>query len=322
MASILKLDSGRWRAQVRKRGAPSQSKTFRTKAMAERWAREREQEVDLGFISTGSAQRTLMRDLIAQYGRDITPNKRGSTQEQSRLRLLSMAFYDITLYQLTPKTIMDFVASRREVVGSDTIRRDLSVLSSVVEVARSQWGHQILDNPVQSVLRSVNRQKLLRRRVERDRRLAPGEYRRLLSASHPVMRQLIRLAIETAMRRKELANVRKAHLRHDGLLIPDDKTDRSVVIPISRRARRIIDRLGGKGFAMRPDSITQCFSRACVRAGIEDLRVHDLRHEATSRLFDKGLSVAEVAMITRHASWGSLKTYTHLTRARVADKLG
>ena len=52
-----------------------------------------------------------------------------------------------------------------------------------------------------------------------------------------------------------------------------------------------------------------------------DLRFHDLRHEGITRLFDAGLSIPEVAMISGHKSWGMLKRYTHMSPKSVADKL-
>ncbi len=60
--------------------------------------------------------------------------------------------------------------------------------------------------------------------------------------------------------------------------------------------------------------ITQAFDRACRRAGIENLRFHDLRHEATSRLFEKGLNPMEVSTITGHKTLQRLKRDTHKSR--------
>lgn len=74
-------------------------------------------------------------------------------------------------------------------------------------------------------------------------------------------------------------------------------------------------------FGVRPDSLTQALLRACRAEKIENLRFHDLRHEATSRLFERGLSVDEVASITGHTDWRSLKRYTHPDAAKIAAKL-
>jgi len=54
----------------------------------------------------------------------------------------------------------------------------------------------------------------------------------------------------------------------------------------------------------------------------KDIRFHDLRHEATSRFFEKGLNVMEVATITGHKDLRMLQRYTHLRAEDLAKKLG
>ena len=61
--------------------------------------------------------------------------------------------------------------------------------------------------------------------------------------------------------------------------------------------------------------------RVCKRAGITNLRFHDLRHEAASRLFEAGLNVIEAASVTGHRELRMLQRYTHLKPADIADKL-
>ena len=77
-------------------------------------------------------------------------------------------------------------------------------------------------------------------------------------------------------------------------------------------------------FIMQAASMQQALERACQahRANIQDLRFHDLRHEATSRLFEKGLSMMEVATITGHKTLEMLKRYTHLKAEDLAKRLG
>lgn len=73
---------------------------------------------------------------------------------------------------------------------------------------------------------------------------------------------------------------------------------------------------------MGEDSITQAFGRVCQQVEVEGLHFHDLRHEATSRLFEKGLNIMEVASITGHKTLAMLKRYTHLRAEDLAAKLG
>ncbi|MBT5219776.1 MAG: tyrosine-type recombinase/integrase [Woeseia sp.] len=65
-------------------------------------------------------------------------------------------------------------------------------------------------------------------------------------------------------------------------------------------------------FPFEPRSIGSAFRQACKLLDIHDLRFHDLRHEATSRLFEAGYSIIEVQQFTLHDSWGTLSRYTHL----------
>jgi integrase len=76
-----------------------------------------------------------------------------------------------------------------------------------------------------------------------------------------------------------------------------------------------------KIFPISAHAITVAFRRSCRRSGIKDLRFHDLRHEAISRLFEKGLSLAEVAVISGHKTWSMLRRYTHLKAEDLVKKL-
>jgi integrase len=69
------------------------------------------------------------------------------------------------------------------------------------------------------------------------------------------------------------------------------------------------------------DWITHGFADLCDRLGIDGLTFHDLRHEATSRLFERGLNVMEVAAITGHRDLRMLRRYTHLRAEDLARKL-
>ncbi len=73
-------------------------------------------------------------------------------------------------------------------------------------------------------------------------------------------------------------------------------------------------------FPFEPKTIGAAFTRAVRYLGIDDLRFHDLRHEATSRLFERGYSIQEVAQFTLHESWATLKRYTHLRPQDVPER--
>ena len=317
MATIQKRPSGRWQVTVRRKGAPSQTKTFRTKAQAQNWARALEDT-----LLTGAKPTLTVAEAVDRYAREVTAQKKGAAQELYRLRVLREVFGAQDLARVTPEAVVAWVQTRLAGVHSDTVRRDLAPFSNLIEWARVIWGYEVGANPVRVALSSLERTHMLRRKVSRERRLRPGEYRRLLKASAPRLRFVIRLAVETGLRRGEIVRLRPSDLSERGLLVSDDKAGKTSTIPVTGKARRLIAGMPATGVGVRADSITQAFERACRRAGVEGLRFHDLRREATSRLFARGLQVHEVAMITRHSDWRTLKIYTQPTVEEIEARLG
>lgn len=318
MAHIGKLPSGRWLAKIRKKGHKSASKAFRTRARAVAWANRIEDEIEHGVaLNTSVADLWTVSQLLDKYEREIAGRKKGARKESSKIKTLSAHLGNLIVNGLTPDDIISYADRRIEAVGSDTVRRELAVLSSAIEAGRILWGLNVRENPVHLATEILTNTKTYKPKVVRSRRLRDGELDRLLRPLSPLMRRVVSFAIETAMRRGEICKVKPEDVAGNTLLITDDKTSKTTVIPLSKLALRMIE----DGFPIQPDSITHAFNRACIKAGIEDLRFHDLRHEATSRFFEKGLTIEEVAAITRHSDWRSLKRYTHPKPESIAIKL-
>ena len=316
-----------WQAHIRRRGYSAQVKTFDTKAEAEAWAVTIESEIARGvFVSRTEAESTTMREALDRYQREIVPGKKNADREGRRVRgLQARTLARRSMASIQGKDIAAFMQQRQaEGAGPNTVRLDLALLSHLFNVARTEWGMASLANPVEMVRKP-------RLPAGRDRRLVDDELPRLLAAAHAYggeIGPLITWAIETAMRRGEIAAMRWDHLDRKArvLLIPETKTGTPRRVPLSTAALGVLDglprRLDGKVWGMRPDSISQAFERVCKAAGIEGLTFHDLRHEATSRLFEKGLGLMEVASITGHKTMQMLKRYTHLRAEDLVGRLG
>lgn len=114
----------------------------------------------------------------------------------------------------------------------------------------------------------------------------------------------------------------KKHTAH----LPKTKNGDARTVPLSSRAIQVLQELprllDGRAFGTTYEGIHQGFVRAWKRAGIEDLRFHDLRHEATSRFFEKGLREMQVAAIIGHKTLQMLKRYNHLKAEDLAKLLG
>ncbi len=143
------------------------------------------------------------------------------------------------------------------------------------------------------------------------------------------MGSLLRFAIETGMRRGELVNARWQFVdwARRTLHIPETKNGHPRTIPLSGEAIRILRGIldGGHDsvriFPLSANAVRLAWGRLIKRARITNLRLHDLRHEAVSRFFEKGLSVPEVALISGHRDYRMLARYTHLRPEDVAKKL-
>lgn len=157
MANFRKRGPSQWQAQVRMQGYPSQTRTFSTRAAAERWAKSTEVEMAQGtFVSRAEAESTTLRELLERYSNEVSPLKKGAACEIVRLKALSR--HSLAYRFLSTIRSVDIARYRDErlkVVTSATVRRDLGVLSHVFEIARKEWGIYIL-NPVRDVKMPAN----------------------------------------------------------------------------------------------------------------------------------------------------------------------
>jgi integrase len=208
--------------------------------------------------------------------------------------------------------------------GPNTIRLHLALLSHLFKVARTEWGMESIDNPVEFVRKPKLPQG-------RDRRLVDDEESRLLTACqsvNPELVSIVRFAIETGMRQGEIMGMTwdKVDVKHRTVTLDNTKNGEKRVVPLSSAALLVLSKrprkISGKVWEYGQEGVKYAFPAACKKANIKDLRFHDLRHEATSRLFEKGLNPMQVAAITGHKTLQMLKRYTHLKAEDLAKLLG
>ena len=177
--------------------------------------------------------------------------------------------------------------------------------------------------------------------IERERRLEDGEEQRLLDACNRMRvskvewKRLIQLALETAMRLQELVKIcwKDVNLEQRFINIPAEivKTRTARQVPLSKKALALLRehessmrKKGDRVFWQwkNPSRVSHSFKRITKNAECVDLRFHDLRHEATSRLFERtSLSMMEIAAMTGHTDLKTLKRYIRLRPQILADKL-
>ncbi|MGE7812097.1 integrase [Pseudomonas sivasensis] len=315
-----------WRAQIRRKRYPTLSATFDTKAEAQRWAAEIEGDMSRArFVDMREAESTTLAEALERYLSEVTSTKKGAKQEAVRIR--KWKEHKLATKGLAAIRSSDMAAYRdaelREGKSAATVRLNLAVISHLYTVATKEWGIEGLTNPCRAI-------RMPKGSKERDRRPTPAELIALYKAASQLNAQLpvfIELAVETAMRRSELLLLSRDQVRGKVAFLEDTKNGERRAVPLSSRAIALLEGLptpiaGGRYFSLALNTISNYFPRACASAGIEGLRLHDLRHEATSRFFERGFNMMEVASITGHKTLSILKRYTHLKPEILAEKLG
>lgn len=330
MAPITKRGPYQYRCRVTKNGH-AVSKTFSYRKDADAWGHQVEAEFQRkGSLPVATAQRITFREAAERYRVEVFPRLAGGGKtESSRLGRLIGAFGDLPLAALETAHAASYRDQRlREGASPQTVKHEMGLLGRVLKQCEIDWSIPL---PKGIITAQVRKPALP---PGRDRRLREGEEERLLDAARASRCQeiepIIIIALETAARRQAIAKMRWEHIdlnkRTWYIPLPNSKTTARTV-PLSSRAVEILRalprRIDGRVWALkRPDGITQAFDRVCRRGGIEGLHFHDLRHEATSRLFEKGLNIMEVASITGHKDLKMLRRYTHLRAEDLAAKLG
>lgn len=336
MASI-RQRKGKWQARVRRKGYPPIEKSFSSRQDAEKWARQAESEMDRGiFVDRRAAEQNTFADMLERYKHEVTPSKKGSAEEEIRLEVLARSSLGkYSMAALSSVVIANWRNQRLQQVSGSTVNRELNIISSVINTAIREWGIAIPNNPVTTIKRPASN-------PPRVKRLEPDEEFRLLAQltvteresgkftgmQNQWMKPLVLLALETAMRQGELLSLRWEHInltRRTAHLLTTKNGD-SRTVPLSTRAVEILSNLphsiDGRVFPLTCGAVKQAFSRACKRALISDVVFHTLRHEAVSRLFERGLNPMEVAAVSGHKTLAMLKRYTHLRAEDLALRLG
>jgi integrase len=328
MATFRKRGNLQWEARVRKRGYPTTCKTFETKAEAERWAKSVETEMSKGqFVSTKEAESYTLSECLERYKEEYLPRLKDPRREISRASCLqSRALARRVMATIRSKDIADYRRAReKEGISANTIRLDLALLSRLFNFAKSDWGMESLTNPVQLAAKP----KLP---PGRERRLEAGEEEKLFEAIGDDFEfcAIVKFALETALRRGEIVKLawEDIDLRNKSVLLRDTQNGTCRTVPLSRKAIEIIQGLphdiSRRVFPshLHPDTLSSKMAKVCQLAGLENLHFHDLRHEATSRLFEHtDLDVMEIKAITGHKSLQMLARYTHLRTANLAARL-
>ena len=327
MATVRKRGD-RWQVQVRRQGFSPTSRTFQLRADALTWARQMEAQADRLELPADHRllKRTMVSDLLSRYRDTVTPRKRSRISEGYALQTLGKhEIAALPLVRLSASEVARYRDDRLKQVKPRTVVWKLSIFRHVLEVARREWGVPLPKNPVDDIEKPRPGSPRTRR-IEADE--VEAFWASIGGCRNKLIKPFITLALETGMRRGELLGLAWADVDIERriLTVTLAKNGDPRTLPLSGRAVEVLTALkrtngDGRIFPMSANAVKLAWKRITQRAQVADLHLHDLRHEAISRFFEKGLNIAEVALISGHKDPRMLFRYTHLRAEELAKKL-
>jgi integrase len=318
---------------IKRRGAIvyRESRTFDRKQAAAAWLERRETELAKpGALEREKSPDPTLASVIDRYTEESV-KAIGRTKTQV---LRAIKRYDIANRPCSTITSADIIVFANQLVSKvtpQTVGNYLSHLAAMFAIARPAWGYQLDQKAMKDAFVVAKRLGITSRSRARDRRPTMDELDKLMihfcerlkrrSSSVP-MQKIMAFAIFSTRRLEEITRMHWTDLEAGGSRVlirdmknPGEKIGNDVWCDLPPEALQIVismPKTSDEIFPYSTDAIGASFTRACQFLGITDLHFHDLRHDGVSRLFETGLSIPQVASVSGHRAWSSLKRYTHL----------
>jgi integrase len=242
----------------------------------------------------------------------------------------------VNLKDITREKLIEFGRKRAaQGAGPATLAIDFAFIRTVLTHAKAVHGIELSVESVQLARAALKHLDLLGNSNERDRRPSQDELDQLIgyAESNPQqfipLGRIIRFAVATAMLQAEICRIEWSDVDMKKRMVtirdrkdPRRKDGNHQKVPLLNSTgydawqtileQRIVTRGIGRVFPYHSKSVGAAFHRSCNAIDLDDLCFHDLRHEATSRLFEAGFLIQQVALVTGHKDWRMLRRYTNL----------
>ena len=320
MASFRKITGGKWRAEIARKGNRA-SKVFDTKQAARDWASQQEYAILHGPTVRETA---TFAEVMGRYAREVSPLRRGERWEVIRLAKLSK--YPIAAIRMADLVASDFAGWRdarlREVKPS-SVSREMTLMSSVMSVARKEWG--LIDvNPMADVRKPSKpppRDRLVTAYEMEAMQISAGDD---LNTATARAFHAFRFSCATAMRAGEVVKMEWQHvdLEKQTVHLPMTKNGTSRDVPLSSAAVALLRALphADPVFGLTSAQLDPLFRKLRDRAGVVGLTYHDSRAAALTMLSQK-VSVLDLARISGHKNINMLMVYYRESTAEIAKRL-
>lgn len=340
-----------YQARVRKAGHPTLTKTFKTKASALAWVNAQEKNLlDGAPLLTKEKERFTFAVAIEDYEKH---RKYDSPTERYRFQQIKEDMNDLAVVNLTAEKLSAYIKMwqtstvpppknkkktdttprKPRLYSASTVRKIYFSIKKIVE-----WHSGFRNYPTNNIFKIVPAPPA---NEERSRRLQDGEEQRILDAINKMyankeeLRTAFLVALETACRAGEMLKFTWSDVdfKTRSIKIPKGmtKTKKYREVPMTSICFKLLkehehtkNEKDPRVFWQWKDShaLNQRFKVVLKNADLKDFRWHDLRHEATSRFFERTtLRDTEIAKITGHTSMVTLMRYQNLRTNNLAEKL-
>lgn len=321
---------------LRKKGGAiiwREAQTFDKRREAVSWLTHREAELGRpGAIERekekAKGDKPILADAIDLYVKEH--KGMGRTKSQVLRTLKGMPIAQKACEDIASPELAALMTDLGQTRKPQTVGNYMSHLQAVFAVAEDEWGFPLDIAAMNKAIRSGRKLGKVAKSAERDRRPTLDELDRLMTHFQEVwqrrpkscpMHRVVAFAIFSTRRQEEITRIAWADNEGDRVLVrdmkhPGQKVGNDVWVDLPAPVPAIIEAMPKRNrpeiFPFTTDAISAAFTRACQFLEIKDLHFHDLRHEGISRLFEMGWTIPQVAQVSGHRSWSSLKRYTQM----------
>ena len=321
MAHISKQRS-LWRVRIRRKGSLPINKSFQSKVDATKWARRVERLVELGkYEDISEAGMTTLGEALERYLAEKTPEKKGSTEEAYRItKIIKAPIAQVSLAELTAGKITKYRREIAKETSNSNANRYVSLICTCLKTVIAEWDIYLPQNPCKQISK-------LREPAPKDDRITPEQEASIMASARQskniYLPCIITIGMELGLRRSEIVKLRWEWIRGNQLTIIDTKNGTNRTVPLTTKIQAELNKLPRKDIGRifgEMKSFRDAWEYCLKRAGV-DTNFHRLRHEACSRLNEKGFTIPEICAISGHKTWSSLKRYTHISPEFLEEKL-
>lgn len=285
-----------------------------------------------GTYGKGNAENTTMASVIDRYMQEASPLQEPTTHERNRqiAEGFKAFFNDVHLSDVTPSLLSTYKAKRLSgeirrgrgtgrIATASTVKKELSFLRQVFGTAIEEW-ELCTTNPVRKVIKGLKDEK-------RVRFVTPDEAEKLRFTIPVWLKPIVIVACQTGLRKGNLLNLTLSQVDFNGNRINIGRTKNGEPLSIAMtsivsetlkgviRTRKLISPyvfVNEQGRTYSPFMVSKAFQRACGRAKVVNLRIHDLRHDFATLMLRKTRNLVDVQHALGHSDPRMSLRYAHM----------